>query len=403
MKKKWGILLGLIFISLASLAAIIAIVCFDFGKAVWTPKKDKEIEVLVDTQKDSNGYYSTEDFLTEEENFLKGETETELNSKDENRLEDENKLENSETTLLFAGDVLLTATTGNYYDTEGVSRIVSDVLLEEMREADILMVNNEFQFSNRGTPMEDKQYTFRIDPKYVDILLEMGVDIVSLANNHSIDFGTDALEDTFQTLDEAGILYAGAGDTKERAEALQIIEKNGKKFGFLAATRVIPVAEWNIENRQPGLFAAYDDTGLVKCIEAAKEVCDFLAVYVHWGIERNEQPEEYQRVIARHCVEAGADVVIGAHPHVLQGIEFINDKPVFYSLGNYIFNHTIAKTMLVKVVISADGEVSYQLVPAYAADGRTQPATEEQAKKLFSYLNEISGAEHVDYEGRIFN
>ena len=79
------------------------------------------------------------------------------------------------------------------------------------------MVNNEFPFSNRGEPMEDKQFTFCCDPKYVKALNEMGLDIVSLANNHTLDYGRDALSDTFTTLDGAGILYAGAGETKERA------------------------------------------------------------------------------------------------------------------------------------------------------------------------------------------
>ena len=187
---------------------------------------------------------------------------------------EENQESGETTTIIFAGDVLIAAAMEQYFDTEGINRIVSEELLAEMQNADICMVNNEFQFSNRGTPMEDKQFTFQTDPKYVQILLDMGVDIVSLANNHSLDFGKEALQDTFATLDEAGILYAGAGDTKERAEQLQIIEVNGQKIGFLAATRVIPVSEWNIEYGQPGLFTTYDDTRLTACIKEAKEFCN---------------------------------------------------------------------------------------------------------------------------------
>ena len=307
------------------------------------------------------------------------------------------------TTIVFAGDVLIAETMEQYYDTEGVTSLVSEELLAEMVNADICMVNNEFQFSNRGTPMEDKQFTFQTDPRYVQILLDMGVDIVSLANNHSIDFGTEALEDTFDTLDGAGILYAGAGDTKERAEQLQIIEVNGKKFGFLAATRVIPVSEWNIEYGQPGLFATYDDTRLVQCVREAKEVCDFLTVYVHWGIEREAYPQEYQTSIAKNCFAAGADLIIGAHPHVLQGIEFIEGKPVFYSLGNYVFSNKIAKTALVKVEIDKENEVSYSLIPAYAKSYKTQKFEGEQAKELFDYMNEISVKNYIDKDGIIKN
>ena len=266
------------------------------------------------------------------------------------------------TTLLFAGDVLIAAALEERYDAEGITSVVSEEVLSAMQGADIMMVNNEFQFSTRGEPMEDKQYTFQTDPKYVQVLLDMGVDIVSLANNHTLDFGKDALVDTMATLDEAGILHAGAGETKERAESLQIIEVNGKKFGFLAATRVIPVSTWNIDYGQPGLFSTYDDTQIVERIRESKEQCDFLTVYVHWGIERVEYPKQYQRTLATHYVEAGADLIIGSHPHVLQGIELIDGKPVFYSLGNYIFRNNIAKTALVEVTVNADGEASYPVI-----------------------------------------
>jgi len=307
------------------------------------------------------------------------------------------------TTIVFAGDVLIAEAMEQYYDAEGVTRLVSEELLAEMQNADICMVNNEFQFSTQGTPMEDKQFTFRTDPKYVQVMLDMGVDIVSLANNHSLDFGTEALKDTFATLDDAGILYAGAGDSKGRAEALQIIEVNGLKFGFLAATRVIPVSQWNVEFRRPGLFTTYDDTRLVECIEAAREECDFLTVYVHWGIEREAYPQDYQTAIAKNCFNAGADLVIGAHPHVLQGIEFMNGKPVFYSLGNYIFAQTIARTALVKVEVQSDGEATYSLIPAYAEDGRTIEFEGTAAVELFDYMNEISPRAFIDEKGYIYD
>ena len=189
--------------------------------------------------------------------------------------------------------------------------------------------------------------------------------------------------------------------SKERAEELQVIEVNGKKFGFLAATRVIPVAGWDVRNKQPGLFTTYDDTRLVERIRESKEECDFLAVYVHWGIEREEYPEEYQNVIAKHCVEAGADVIIGAHPHVLQGIEFIEGKPIFYSLGNYIFNNSTPKTMLVKVLIKSDDTVEYSLIPAFATNGQTQAMEGAEAEEIYTYMNEISVKNYVNRDGSV--
>ena len=386
MNKKVRILLYLL--SLSATVLVLALLIF-YGR-MQKPVSTKQDNVAEQTE-----------MVLETEKTAETETELQTESAQEGETETETEINQEDTVLLFGGDVLIKASTESIYKNNGVTGLVSEEILAEMQNADIMMVNHEFQFSTRGEPMEDKQFTFQTDPKNVQILLDLGIDIVSLANNHSLDFGQDALQDTFVTLDEAGILYAGAGDSKERAEELQVIEVNGKKFGFLAATRVIPVAGWDVRNKQPGLFTTYDDTRLVERIRESKEECDFLAVYVHWGIEREEYPEEYQNVIAKHCVEAGADVIIGAHPHVLQGIEFIDGKPVFYSLGNYIFNNSIPKTTLVKVVIKADDTVEYSLIPAFAVNGQTQVMEGAEAEKLYTYMNEISVKNYVNSDGSV--
>ena len=386
MNKKVRVLLYLL--SLSATVLVLALLIF-YGR-LQKPVSTKQDNVAEQTE-----------MVLETEKTAETETELQTESAQEGETETETEINQEDTVLLFGGDVLIKASTESIYQNNGVTGLVSEEILAEMQNADIMMVNHEFQFSTRGEPMEDKQFTFQTDPKNVQILLDLGIDIVSLANNHSLDFGQDALQDTFVTLDEAGILYAGAGDSKERAEELQVIEVNGKKFGFLAATRVIPVAGWDVRNKQPGLFTTYDDTRLVERIRESKEECDFLAVYVHWGIEREEYPEEYQNVIAKHCVEAGADVIIGAHPHVLQGIEFIDEKPVFYSLGNYIFNSNIPKTMLVKVVIKADDTVEYSLIPAFATNGQTQAMEGAEAEEIYTYMNEISVKNYVNRDGSV--
>ena len=386
MNKKVRILLYLL--SLSATVLVLALLIF-YGRSQ-KPVSTKQDNVAEQTE-----------MVLETEKTAETETELQTESAQEGETETETEINQEDTVLLFGGDVLIKASTESIYKNNGVTGLVSEEILAEMQNADIMMVNHEFQFSTRGEPMEDKQFTFQTDPKNVQILLDLGIDIVSLANNHSLDFGQDALQDTFVTLDEAGILYAGAGDSKERAEELQVIEVNGKKFGFLAATRVIPVAGWDVRNKQPGLFTTYDDTRLVERIRESKEECDFLAVYVHWGIEREEYPEEYQNVIAKHCVEAGADVIIGAHPHVLQGIEFIEGKPIFYSLGNYIFNNSTPKTMLVKVLIKSDDTVEYSLIPAFAVNGQTQVMEGAEAEKLYTYMNEISVKNYVNRDGSV--
>ena len=119
-------------------------------------------------------------------------------------------------TMFFTGDVMLQYCRGVYAE-KGINGLITPYLQQEMVNADMTVINNEFPFSTRGTKAPDKQYTFRVEPSYVSALVDMGVDVASLANNHALDFGQDALLDTFTTLDNAGIPYVGAGETKERA------------------------------------------------------------------------------------------------------------------------------------------------------------------------------------------
>ena len=309
--------------------------------------------------------------------------------------------EDGVTTILFTGDVLFANAFKAGYDANGIEGVVSAELLQELRDADILMVNNEFPFSDQGTPMADKQFVFQCSPSYVSALNEMGVHVVSLANNHTLDYGKEALIDTFHTLDGAGILYGGAGETVERAEAVQTIEINGKTYGFLAVSRVVPTADWKVENSVPGIFSCYDDTRLVELVAEAKEYCDFLAVYPHWGVEYEAYPESYQTQIAERCIEAGADVIVGSHTHCLQGVSYINGKPVFYSLGNFVFGQTIDRSAMVKVTIDASGNVSYQYIPVYAAGGVTYMATGDQATQICQYLDGISPEATVGTDGMV--
>ena len=409
-------------LSLVTMLAMVTLIIFSHGRQSGEPAKD----VLSETD-----ISSTEEPVQIPEAEESEETEA---ADGQNRIQNDTEQEEADiaddTTLIFAGDVLFANAFKSNYDAGGIEKVIEPQLLQELLEltdkltshpfdlsggelqraaigklllqdADIFMVNNEFPFSNRGEPMEDKQFTFCCDPKYVKALNEMGVDIVSLANNHTLDYGRDALSDTFTTLDGAGILYAGAGETKERAYELQIIEKNGKKFGFLAASRVVPESNWKVEERTPGMLTAYDDTKLVQLIKEARSGCDFLAVYIHWGVEYDAYPQDYQTKIATDCFNAGADLILGAHTHCLQGISYISGKPVFYSLGNFVFGQNIDKTAAVKVQVSSDGTVSYGLLPVYAAGGTTKLMDTNSASALYQYMTQISDGVTIGADGKI--
>ncbi|MEG0793571.1 MAG: CapA family protein, partial [Lachnospiraceae bacterium] len=295
-----------------------------------------------------------------------------------------------DTTLVFTGDIMPYDSVLNIYRSDGIDGIVGKSIQNVLKNADITMVNQEFPFSTRGTKAPDKQFTFRIHPSHVTLMQDLGVDIVSLANNHSLDFGPDALNDTFDTLDKGKIRYAGAGASEERARELQILEKNGKKFGFLASSRVIPVSAWDVRYNAPGVFTTYDPQDLLEDINAAKSECEFLTVFIHWGIERAERPEAYQITMAKQYIDAGADLVIGSHPHVLQGFEFYKGKPIVYSLGNFIFNTSIPSTVALKVQVKKDNRASLKIVPAKAVNGKTQEMKDSEKRELYKYLQGIS-------------
>ncbi|MCR5468969.1 MAG: CapA family protein [Lachnospiraceae bacterium] len=330
-------------------------------------------------------------------------------------------------TLVFTGDILLGDRTLPLYQASGIDGILSNDLQNLMNSADICMVNEEFPFSTRGVKAEDKQFTFRTDPVYVTALTDMGIDIVTLANNHVLDYGTDALLDTFDTLDNAGIIYSGAGANATRAAELETINANGIDFGFLSASRVWPLASWEATDTNPGCFGTYDPAKLIAAIKEARDKCDYLTVFVHWGIERQSHPEDYQVNMAKMYIEAGADLVIGSHPHCLQGIQFFDGKPVFYSLGNFIFGQTTEKTAAIKVTVSenssstandssssastdgssSDNDLSlsaiYEVIPAAASNAWTYQSEGDEAASLFSYFTSLSYGVTVDENGLVIN
>ena len=304
--------------------------------------------------------------------------------------------------LLFSGDVYFSSHVLTAYDNAGgIHGVLAEAYRDEISRADIYMANQEFPFSDRGTPAPDKQFTFRVPPERVSMMHELGIDIVTIANNHTLDYGTDALVDTCTTLENAGIPYVGAGANMDRAKQLETIEVRGRTIGFLAASRVYPDTSWVANSKKPGMVSGYDPSILLKEIEAAGEYCDYLVVYMHWGIERDEKPQEYQRTLGRQLIDAGADLVIGSHPHVLQGIEYYQGKPIVYSLGNFIFGSSIPKTALVRADVDLEqNQVKLSLVPGTSGAGFTKELTDPGKKaEFYQYMQEISFGVTIDENG----
>ncbi|MBR2185818.1 MAG: CapA family protein [Lachnospiraceae bacterium] len=284
-----------------------------------------------------------------------------------------------------------------------ISSSIDPVLIKRSNDADIFMINNEFPYSSRGTPLPNKKFTFRARPETVRYMKDLGADIVSLANNHAFDHGEDALLDTFDTLDGAGIPYVGAGhDLKEAMRPVYFIA-GGMKIAFVSATQIersLPPDTREATDDSPGVLRTLEPEKFLTVIGNAKENSDFVIVYVHWGSENTNVYEAAQTELAKAYVDAGADLIIGDHPHVLQGITYIDDVPVFYSLGNYWFSSKTLDTCLVEAVIRDKRLESLQFIPCLQKGCYTHalpPGSGEYAGILEKMRN--WSTENVDIDG----
>lgn len=311
-------------------------------------------------------------------------------------------------TLCFAGDISLdesAVTTAQLDASEnGIYDCISPELIEIMKDADLMCINNEFTYSNQGTPMEGKMYTFRANPERVSVLQEMGVDVVQLANNHVYDYGKQALLDTFTTLDSADIDYFGAGKNLEEAKAPIYYEFDGKTVALVGASRaekfkMTPQAT----ETEPGILRCYDTELFLEAIKEADKNADFVVAVVHWGTEYSYDLEEVQLSTGKEYLDAGADAIIGGHSHCLQGMEFYDDKPIIYSLGNYWFNSKTLDSMLVNLRFYGDdngGNVEVSVVPAIQSGAKTRIVTGmEEQERIYSFLEEISINVEIDEKG----
>ncbi len=306
--------------------------------------------------------------------------------------------------LLFAGDVYPSEYVLDAYQSAGgIGGVVSEDYRKEMSAADLFIANEEFPFSTRGTQAPNKQYTFRVDPKKVSMLQEMSIDLVTLANNHALDYGRDALLDSIDTLDSAGILHVGAGKDLPAAEAPVYVTLKGRTLAFIGATRVMPESDWAAASDRVGMLSAYDGgERLCRVISEAKQQADFVIVYMHWGIERAEEPNDVQTTLAHRIVDAGADLVIGAHPHVLQGLEYYKDVPIAYSLGNFVFGSKIPSTALLSVTMNTDNTLTLRLLPGTSAGGFTRMLDgEEEKQSFYEKMTALSINAAVDKDGTV--
>lgn len=261
---------------------------------------------------------------------------------------------NDNVSMLFVGDIMLGRNVENN-PFEFVNKLISS--------ADVSFGNLEYSVTDSNSPTdkkylkEKKTINLKSDCNTSKELKSVGFDVLSLANNHMMDFGEKGLKDTITCLDNLNIYYAGAGTNISNAKKLAIVKADNLKIGFLSYTSVSPKDAYAKSNRS-GVLGIGDN--IEDNIRGAKNQTDFLVVYVHWGNEFEMSPDNIQEEMGRKMIDAGADIVIGSHPHVIQPFEKYKDKYIFYSLGNFVFDqeHEITKSsMAIRVFLDKNAKV----------------------------------------------
>lgn len=258
-------------------------------------------------------------------------------------------------TMLFVGDIMLSRSVGARMQELGDYTYPFHAIADTLREADITFANLENPVSARGVNVGSK-YSFRADPRIIEGLQYAGIDVVSLANNHIWDYGREAFIDTMQHLRDGGIDYVGAGNTFDEAHRGATRNVGGVDVVFLAYTNLIS-SQVAATDTTPGV--AYLNTEqMVRDIGDAKLRGDVVVASFHWGDEYQVIHNAQQDRIAKMAIDAGADLIIGHHPHVVQEVQQYSDGWIAYSLGNFIFDQTFSEETMrgLALRVTLDGD-----------------------------------------------
>jgi poly-gamma-glutamate capsule biosynthesis protein CapA/YwtB (metallophosphatase superfamily) len=304
------------------------------------------------------------------------------------------------------GDIMLAGSGSATFKRQGYDYPFA-ATAAELQKGDIAVGNLEAPIARRGTEFTDKRFRYRTSPRTATALRKAGFAVVTLANNHIMDFGPTALRETLAHLDKAGVAHTGAGDSLAAARQETVITIGEKRIAFLAYSFTFPTefyATPNSPGTAPGYPLYYQED-----IARARASSDHVIVSFHWGSEHATVPHPYQVAVARAAIDAGADAVIGHHPHVLQGIEWYKKGIIFYSLGNFAFGTASRSTdrSVIARVILGDGVNEVELVPinVFNKEVRFQPQVlaGKKGKAVIDYLNRLSadlGTVIINDEGR---
>lgn len=304
----------------------------------------------------------------------------------------------------FAGDTIFSGNVAKVLEKQGYDypyQYVKDLFQGD----DLTVLNLETPVTYGGTVAEDKTFVFKSSPKALGEMAKAGVDAVNLANNHTLDQGVEGLLDTIQHLKDNKIKYVGAGSNSDEAYAPIYFERKGIKIALCGFSRVIPQADWAATKKNAGVAAVYDSTLAVKAIKEARKKADLVLVVTHWGKERVTKLEDHQTNLSHAFIDAGADLVIGGHPHVMQGIEQYKGKWVVYSTGNFIFTKSndpkTWETAVFSAKCSKSGDCQLKLTPYLTEIGQPVPMDEKNGTKLLKEIETLSPGIRINDSGEV--
>lgn len=309
--------------------------------------------------------------------------------------------EEAEVTITMVGDLYL----GGWVEKTLLTNPSYPFLYtqEIFSQGDLLFGNLESPLSLHDEIFMEKTFLLRAHPDTVQTLVAGGFDALTLANNHIMDYGPVALADTITLLDKYGIKHAGAGMTLKAARSLAILEKNGLKVALLAFNNSLPL-EFNAGISRPGT-AKGDRDYISKDVKEASAFADLVIVSFHWSAEHLKTPKNYQRSLGKLCIDSGADLVFGHHPHVIQGIERYKDGLIAYSLGNFVFasySQKVREAIILQVKMGPSGLKEARIYPIninnYEVKFRPQRLRGEEAMNALNELKALSSALGTEIE-----
>jgi poly-gamma-glutamate capsule biosynthesis protein CapA/YwtB (metallophosphatase superfamily) len=299
--------------------------------------------------------------------------------------------------VTFAGDLMLDWSVKTTTRKYGVGYPFKQVKTE-VTNSDLAIVNLETAVTNR-TAKFPKTYNFKADPAAVVGFKNAGFDLVSLANNHSMDYKQEGLLDTLAALKRNKLSYIGAGKNSAEAYQAKRYTIKGKKLSFIAFSKVIPSTSWIAQSKRAGVASGYNLNAILNSIKKESAYSDYVFVYLHWGVETNKRPDAYQRTWAKRMIDAGADGIVGSHSHVLQGFEYYKGKPIAYSLGNFLFPNYVrgdkAQTGLLHFDIQS-GKIGMSFTPYYIYNDQIRKKSTATKKQTWRSLQSLSYGIKID-------